>query len=125
MPKKFMMGEYHPIEPIDKESAEKVFASGDINLICRTLVAVTFCETDWRWVQNTCLSFLDHQDPQASGLAATCLGHLARIHGKLDKAKVVSALKKHSGNKAIAGRIKDALDDISIFLKKEGGSKTT
>lgn len=53
------------------------------------------------------------------GLAATCLGHIARVHGRLDEDKVVVALRERLSDKEIVGRVVDALEDIEMFLIKK------
>ncbi len=37
-------------------------------------------EGDWRKLQELHLQLLGHEDHQVSALAATCLGHLARVY---------------------------------------------
>jgi hypothetical protein len=80
------------------------------------MVSVAFFEQDWKWAQEKFLAFLDNKDPRISGLAATCLGHIARIQRKIDKT-VIEELKKHLSNKQISGRVEDALSDIQMFVK--------
>jgi hypothetical protein len=101
-----------------KQMVEKAFVSRQPKVICHALVAAAFCEPDWKWVQDKCLYFLQNADPEISGLAATCLGHVARIHQKLERDKVIAALDARRENSEIAGRIEDALDDINMFIKK-------
>jgi hypothetical protein len=109
------MYRYHNVFPVDKVAAEKNFASEDVEKICHTLVAVALHEIDWKWVQDKCLTFFMNESPDISGLAATCLGHLARIHGQLEKDKVIPLLKSRLNDPAIAGQIEDALNDIEMF----------
>jgi len=101
---------------IDKASAESIFASNDEKQICQTLVSLAFHEQDWQWVQNYCLKFLQSDNANIAGISATCLGHIARIHRKLEKDKVVSALQLMLSNDQISGVVEDALDDISMFV---------
>lgn len=103
-------------EPKTRKELEFNFASKDINLIAEGLVSLSLYEKDWQWAQNICLHFLDSDDPNISGLAAISLGHIARIHRKLDKDRVKSALENKMNNPLIAGRVQDALDDIEIYL---------
>lgn len=102
---------------MSKQAAEKAFASTKVKYICDALVSITFYESDWKWVQNKCLDFLNDENSEIRGLAATCLGHLARIHRKLEKEKVLSALHDQLDDCAISGQIEDALDDINMFLQ--------
>lgn len=111
------MKQFHQVPPISRDDALKAFASGDSEQICKVLVSVAFHESDWRWVQDKCLEFLASDDANVSGLAATCLGHIARIHKSLDKERVVAALRQRLGDPSIAGRVEDALDDIEMFVQ--------
>jgi len=56
--------------------------SKDKNIMCDALVGIAFCEEDWQWAQNKFMEYLENNDPVLKGLAATCLGHIARIHEK-------------------------------------------
>jgi hypothetical protein len=109
--------EYHEPEPITRRAAQEAFAGGDARRIADALVAVTFSDPDWRWVQGECLVLLDHPSDEVRGLAATCLGHLARIHGQLDRRPVLAALCEHRDDPVIGGRVEDALDDIATYLR--------
>jgi hypothetical protein len=65
-------------------------------------------EGDWKELQDLYLALLDHEDRQVRLLAATCLGHVARVYGRLDEDLVVPKLRR-SGSA-------DALDDIQTYL---------
>jgi len=67
--------------------------STDTERICNALLGIAFCEPDWQWAQNIFLELLENDHPDIKRLSATCLGHTARIHGKLNKTKVITALK--------------------------------
>ena len=103
--------------PYNKRALEKVFASRDVKIICEALVSIALNDSDWRRAQNKCLEFLSDESPDVRALAATCLGHIARIHRQLDKEKVLIAFREHLDDSIISGQIADALDDIDIFLR--------
>lgn len=105
--------------PISRKDAETEFSSDVSERICEALVSVTLNETDWRWVQEKCLHFITSSYPDVRGLAVTCLGHLARIHRKLDLEKVLPILKNLQNDAEIGGRVEDALDDIEPLLPKD------
>jgi hypothetical protein len=111
-----MMAEYKNPSPIGRDEAEKIFANGIPEQICDALVAVAFHDKDWKWSQIQCLRFLSHTNPSVSGLAATCLGHIARIHHMLDRDLVVDALRNRLQDPEIGGRVEDALSDIEVFI---------
>jgi hypothetical protein len=102
-------------QSVTREDAHHAFSSGNVERICSALVSVTFHDPDLHWVQGVCLGFLENGDSRIRGLAATCLGHLARIHRSIDKERVLRALRNHLSDAAIAGRVEDAIDDIQTF----------
>jgi hypothetical protein len=57
-----------------------------------------------------------HDDPQVQTLSATCLEHLARVYGRLDEGRVVTALRQARSQRHIAGTADDALEDIRHYL---------
>lgn len=71
---------------------------------------------DWRAVQDLCLNLLDGADAELAATAATCLGHLARIHGVLDVDRVRPALTARLNDPLVGGHAEDALDDLDHFL---------
>lgn len=109
------MMQFQQVSPISKSEAIAALESGDSSQICNALVSIACCENDWRWAQDKCLAFLVSSSPEISGLAATCLGHIARVHKTLDKEHVVAALRKQLKNPDIAGQVEDALEDIGLF----------
>ena len=113
---------YQAPKPIERKEAATAFQNENIKAICDALIRIAFHDSDWRWVQTQCLMFLKHPHADVRGLAATCLGHLARIHGQLDLGLVKPALQKLTKDPDIGGRAEDALDDIRMHL--EGHKKT-
>lgn len=113
------MSELQQPKRISRTEAAKMLTSNNYKDICDALISITYYDQDWRWCQDECLKYLNHKNKFVSGLAAICLGHIARIHKKLDKEKVIMELKKHLDNVEISGQIQDALDDIDIFIKSK------
>jgi len=113
---------YEEVRPVSRDEADAAFSSGSPEAISRALVSIAYHDDDWRWVQDTCIAFTNYPDPQVSGLAVTCLGHLARIHGTLDMEKVLPVLQKLRSDPKIAGRVDDALDDIEMYLHNKAKS---
>src|SRR5689334_9179629 len=79
--------------PMSQEDAEAAFSGGDPYLIKRTLLAITWHDPDWRWVQWHCIKFTAHADEEVRAVAARCLGHLAQVHGELDLALALPVLR--------------------------------
>lgn len=109
---------YETIEPISKVRAERLLAQDQSEIICQTLVRVAFFELDRHWAQSQCLRFASHKDSFVRGVAATCLGHLARIHKTIDEDEVIPVVRqllqdRDPQTRAIA---EDTLSDFSIYL---------
>lgn len=94
---------------------EFMLSTSDPNEVSDALLFIAFNELDWKWAQDKFLRLLEDENPDIRGLAATCLGHIGRIHRQIDKKLVVSALRKHLDDAEISGQIGDAIDDIEIF----------
>jgi hypothetical protein len=118
------MMNYQDSQRISKQTAERAFATAEVKCICEALVSIAFYEPDWKWAQNRCLEFLSNENPEIRGLAATCLGHIARTHRQLEKEKVLIALRDHLSDDAISGQVEDALDDIDMFLQENNRGQT-
>ncbi len=108
---------FEEINPMSRRYAEIVFAQDNTEKIEEALLRVTFHDEDWHWVQSYCLQFLAYPDKDVRAVAAICLGHLACIHGKLDTAVVVPALKAQLTDPDVARKASDALDDIALFVR--------
>lgn len=107
--------EYREVVPVSKVAATKYLASNDTIVVRNTLVSLALHEPDWRWVQSRCLKSLHHEDGDVRRVAALCLGHLARIHGIIDRDLVLPALYALRDDPFARGGVADALDDIEMF----------
>ena len=98
----------------------EVLAALDRDDISGALDAMVGCalygDGDWRESQELYLTLLDHDDHQVQALSATCLGHLARVYGRLDERRVSTALRRARARPHMRGTVGDALDDMEVFL---------
>jgi len=101
----------------ESEEIQKALSSDNEDLVKRKLLYITFHWDNWRWVQNHCINLLDNTNVNIRALAATCLGHLARIHKTIDKQKILEVFKNKQNDLEIKGQISDAIDDIKMFAK--------
>jgi len=106
---------FQEVTPISREEALSAFASNNVEAICDALIRITYHDPDWHWVQEQCVRFAGFPDVDVRGLAVTCLGHLARIHRKLDVEEVLPVLKSLINDTDVAPRVADTLDDIKMF----------
>lgn len=106
-----------------REEADEELASGNPDQIREALVALALRDGDWRCVQGKCLEFASHSDPSIRALAATCLGHLARLHGQLDLDEVLPVLTRMMADPDTEGSAENALDDIKMFIRASKGTE--
>lgn len=97
-----------------REELARSLASGDVPQACNALLAVVNTDSDADWLQTTCLGLLTYPDAAVSGLAATCLGHVARLHG-VARDDVVDRLEALRSDPNRGGRVDDALEDIAHY----------
>src|SRR5438128_2611400 len=109
---------YEVLEPISREEAERLLDGCDPETICRTLVRVAMFEPDRRWAQSQCLRFARNRNAWIRGVAATCLGHLARIHRVIDEDEVIPVMREllRDADSRTRAKTEDALSDFSIYL---------
>lgn len=110
---------YDDVKSITRSEAIKAFSSKSRKIVCDALIRVTFHESDWRWAQEHCLSLLKHPQKEIRQLAVTCIGHIARIHRRIDISKVVPALKRLQSDPDVGGHADDALSDIEMFARAD------
>lgn len=108
---------YDDSRPIGRSEAETMFNSENPDAICEALIRVALHDPDPLWSQMVVLRFVAHDDSEVRGLAATCLGHIARIHRRMDLGIVVPILSKLAEDPLVGGRAEDALDDIRTYMK--------
>lgn len=108
--------EFQNPSEMSRQESVYFFSSGTPEEMCNALLSTALYDEDWQWAQDRCLDFLDHPNVQVKEIAIVCLGHIARIHQKLDLELVLPALKKQRDDPEFAGRVEDTLDDIQVFL---------
>lgn len=107
---------YNEPAPIERECAINALNSKTEDLIIDALLRLTLHDSDSQWVQNICIKFSAHENVPVRRTAIQCLGHLARIHRKLDLSIVQPVLASLHGDPEIAGVVEDTLDDIEVYL---------
>ena len=102
------------------EGAEELVAAideGDPWRLREAMVAAAYNVDDWEWLQSIFVRLLGHADPTVRAVAATCLGHVARIHRRLDTATVVPRIEALLSDPQTAGFAETALEDIDAAVR--------
>jgi hypothetical protein len=103
--------------PISRERAERAFATGDPQEILRALLRLSLHGPNFAEAESLALDYARHPDLWVRCNAATALGHIARVHGKLDLARVFPVLLEQMADPQVRPFAEDALDDIDNHLK--------
>lgn len=107
---------YVDIPPITPVEAEAIFRGDNVDTIPMALIRCTYHVFDYQWVQSWCVRLaLSSDDVSVRGIAAQCLGHLARIHGALDMTVVCPVLQRllRDPNAWVVAEAEDAIRDIA------------
>jgi hypothetical protein len=113
---------YERPEPIGRREALDAIASGDSVRSCEAIIRLALNDPDGPWVEGVALGLIENDDSNVRAVAATALGHVARIHGQISSDRVIPALRRLMDNPQTLGRAEDALSDIAIFAPgTEGG----
>ncbi|GKS88663.1 hypothetical protein [Acidovorax sp. SUPP2539] len=96
---------------------ESDLASNDKNLITTAMLYMAHNLADFDWTQEKLIHLLEENDQDIRGLALTCLGHVARISGRINEKLVFPVLREMLNDEILGGRAQDAIDDIEMFVK--------
>ncbi|MET8086524.1 hypothetical protein [Micromonospora sp. NPDC005237] len=108
---------FHNPPPSTPDEVRAALDRGDLPAALDAMVGTAlYGDGDWRELQELHLRLLEHDDRQVSALAATCLGHLARVYRQLDERRVVAALRRARALPHVTGTAGNALEDIEVFL---------
>ncbi|NUQ73531.1 MAG: hypothetical protein HUU21_08250 [Polyangiaceae bacterium] len=109
---------YEELDAISRPEAVIELNSRDRERVCRALVRVTLFDVDRAWIEDWLEKFLQSEDVWIRGVAATCVGHVARIHRALDLVRLAPLLRRLLDNPATAGKAQDAFDDIEVYISR-------
>ncbi len=81
-------------QPCSEAQADAAFQRGEPREVSEAIIDLAMNEGDWRRVQDASPRYIEHPDKHLRMTAATVLGHLARLRGKLDVNRAIPALNK-------------------------------
>lgn len=108
--------EYEEIAPSTRGQLAAALLAGDSDKIVPALLGVLLNDPDWEWLQDKCLELLGMKDVRVQRAALLGLGHVARLHRRLDVERVRTALRAIASRPELAGDVEDALEDIELFV---------
>lgn len=115
---------YRPLIPISSELAQVQLKNGDEDELLLLSLNIGEYAKDWKSAQDICINFMEHSNPAIRANAALGLAYIVRNHRRLDK-RIVKPylLKELRENKEFNWRIRDAIEDINLFMEWNLASK--
>jgi hypothetical protein len=109
---------YEEPRKFSRREAAEIFATDDTEAISSLMIGLAYFDPDWEWVLDHCLRLETNDDPQLRYIAALCVSHLARIHGKTDLSKVRPMLLhlRADTESFVSTMADDAIADLEAFL---------
>lgn len=107
---------YHEVVPVRREDAINALTSGDPSQVCEALVQLAFHEPDRAFVESVLATQLESGHVTVRMVAATCVGHLARIHRALDVPLLLPLLRRLGDDPRTVGSMEDALSDVRRYV---------
>ena len=110
---------YVEIPVMTRSEIERCFQTEPPRIVARALISAALYDSDFDWVQQQCLEFLNGPDIGLRGTALVGLGHLARLHGRLDVATLNEQLAGAERHPILAGFVADLRRDIEMFITRK------
>lgn len=107
--------EYEEIAFNTRGQLAAALLSGDADKIVPALLGVVLNDPNWEWLQDKCLELLNVDDIRVPRAALLGLGHVARLHRRMNVVRVRSALRAFN-RPQLAGEVEDVLEDIELFV---------
>lgn len=113
---------YEPIPKMSKRAISKDLRSDDPDTLLTALLSAALYSGDGMRAEKLAYKFIDHADPYVRGTAMLSLGHIARVHGTLDRDKAIHVLRvaRHDTNEHVRGTAFDALEEVQHWIKRNG-----
>lgn len=114
-----MKPKYEKIEELSQTEIETVILRDNPNELLYAVLSAAIYSDDSVWAEDVCIRLAAHEHYNVRGNAILGFGHIARIHEKLDEAKVKplieSALEDES--EYVRGQAEGTKDDVKFFLR--------
>jgi hypothetical protein len=102
--------------PISAAAARRALDSGDPREISLALLRLALHGPDWKRAEELAREHAMHRDVTIRRNAATSLGHIARVHGRMDVDASLRLLHAMREDPEVTDWADAALDDFEMFL---------
>ncbi|MBP2656466.1 MAG: hypothetical protein H6Q73_4035 [Firmicutes bacterium] len=119
-----MKRHYKPLPILSENEIERIMSDGSIEELIILPLTIGENHTQWKFAQDLCIKLSEHPDSRVKANAILGLAYVARTKGKLEKHIIKPILLKAlREEKEYKWRIKDALEDINLFMGWNIGEK--
>jgi hypothetical protein len=109
---------YEEIKSWSRELIERAVTEDDPEVLLHAVVAASMYDEDWRYAQDLCVRLSRHSHFNVRGNAVLGFGHIARVHGRLEKRIVFPIISAAltDPEEYVRGQAHFAKDDTELFL---------
>jgi hypothetical protein len=109
---------YKPIPVMSRIEVEEAIQRDDPGELSIAVLAAALYSEEPEWPQEICLRLAGHSHNNVRGNAILGLGHIARIHRTLNRARGEPAIRDAlcDPDEYVRGHASDAADDVEIYL---------
>ena len=110
---------YEGAKDFDYERTLELLNSDNEADIINALLSIVLNGSDYDLSIKKSIEFAEYESEWVKGCAIECLGHIARIHNKIDLNSVKDIISNglKSTSKIIIGKTESAVDDITHFMQ--------
>lgn len=111
------------VAPISNHEVANLIRQADDEALCYAIIILGHYHEERAFAEQMLLKLADHHNAWVRAMACKGFGHLARVHGYLDKRRVKPVLLREWRENPHHGDIEIAFEDIRHFLKWNIGQK--
>jgi hypothetical protein len=110
---------YEVIKQLSEEEVESAILKNDPEELVYAVLSAALHSDNPEWAEDVCLRLSKHEHFNVRGIAILGFGHIARIHGKLNKKQVKPLIEAAFNDESdyVRDHADSAADDVELFLK--------
>lgn len=109
---------YEEIPDLSREEIERDLMSDDEYANSVALLSASMHDPDHEWVQSKCIDFLRTPSFNRRYAALVSLGHLVRLHGRLDTDTILPLLNDVEADPGLAYDVELLRHDIKVHMHR-------
>ncbi len=118
--------QYDSVELWTHELIERAVVENDPDVLLRVVIGVSMHEENQQYAEALCIRLSSHPHFNVRGNAILGFGHIARVHGKLNREVVYPIIERglSDPHEYVRGQAQGAKEDTEHFLKWEFKNET-